>query len=97
MLKKGRLHSASFAMNVLRAAMWPVSFWTSFFVCGGCIWRIAFIFSRLALMPLVEMRNPSTLPLVTLKTHFSGLSLSLASCILVKVSARSEMGCYVAC
>jgi hypothetical protein len=42
-------------------------------------------------MPLVDTKQPNTLPRVTLKTHFSGLSLSLASCILAKVSVRSEI------
>jgi hypothetical protein len=88
MLRKGRLLSASFAMSLFKAAIRLVNFCTSFLVCGGCIWRIAFILSRLALMPLVEIRQPSTLPLVTPKTHFFGLSLSLASRILVKISAR---------
>jgi hypothetical protein len=42
-------------------------------------------------MPFIETKHPNTLPLVTPNTHFSGLSLSRASRILVKVSARSEM------
>jgi hypothetical protein len=91
MMKKGRLLSVSFAMNLLSAAMRPVSFCTSFLVCEGCIWRIALILSELVSIPLVETRQPNTLPHVTLKTHFSGLSLRLASRILVKISVRSEM------
>jgi hypothetical protein len=82
---------ASFAMNLFRAVIRLVNFCTYFLVCGGYIWRIAFILSELASMPLVETRQPSTLPLVTQKTHFTGLSLSLASRILAKVPARSEM------
>jgi hypothetical protein len=42
-------------------------------------------------MPLVDTRQPNTLPHVTPKTHFSGLSLSLALRILAKVSVRSDM------
>jgi hypothetical protein len=42
-------------------------------------------------MPLVDTRQPTTLPHVTPKTHFSGLSLSLASHILAKVFVRSDM------
>jgi hypothetical protein len=91
MLKKGRLFSASFVMNLLSAAMRPVNFCTSFLVCGGCIWMIALILSGLASIPLVETKQPNTLPLVTLKMHFSGLSLRLASHILEKVSDWSEM------
>jgi hypothetical protein len=85
------VRGANFAMNQFNAAMRPTSFCTSFLVCGGCIWRIAFILSGLASMPLVNTRQPITLPRVTLMMHFSGLSLSLASRILAKVSARSGM------
>jgi hypothetical protein len=42
-------------------------------------------------MTLVDTRQPSTLPHVPPKAHFSGLSLSLASRILVKVYLRSDM------
>jgi hypothetical protein len=42
-------------------------------------------------MPLVDTKQPKTLPHLTPKMHFSGLSLSLASHILVKVSVRSEI------
>jgi hypothetical protein len=90
-LKKGRLLSASFAMNLFCASMWPISFCTSFLVCQRCIRRIAFILSELASIPLVETRQLSTLPHTTPKTHFLGLSLMLAWCILLKVSTRSEM------
>jgi hypothetical protein len=44
MLKKGRLLSASYVMNLFKAGMWPVNFCTSFLVCRGCIWRMALIF-----------------------------------------------------
>jgi hypothetical protein len=57
MLKKGRLLFASFAMNLFKAAIRHVNFCTSFLVCGGCIWRIAFILSGFALMPLGEIRQ----------------------------------------
>jgi hypothetical protein len=52
---------------------------------------MALILSWFVLMPFMEIKHPSTLPLVTPNTHFSGLSLSQALCILVKVFARSEM------
>jgi hypothetical protein len=90
-LKKGRLLSASFTINLFKAAMRPVNFCTSFLVCEGYIWTNAFILLGLASIPLVETRQPSTLPHVTLKTHFSGLSLSLASRILANVSIRSKI------
>jgi hypothetical protein len=52
---------------------------------------IALILLGLASIPLVETKQPNTLPLVTPKTHLSGLSLRFASRIFVKVSNRSEM------
>jgi hypothetical protein len=42
-------------------------------------------------MPLVETKQASTLPHVTLKTHLSGFNLSLASRILAKISVRSKI------
>jgi hypothetical protein len=78
-------------MNLFSAPMWHVSFCTSFLVYGGCIWRIAFILSGLASMPLVDTRQPNTLPHVTLKTYLSRLSLSLASHLLAKVSVGPGM------
>jgi hypothetical protein len=52
---------------------------------------LALILSGFASMPFMENKHRSTLPLVTPNTHFSGLSLSRASHILVKVSTKSEM------
>jgi hypothetical protein len=52
---------------------------------------MALILSGLASMPLVETKQPSTLPRVTAKTHFFGFSLSLASRILVKIFIRTEI------
>jgi hypothetical protein len=60
-LKKGRLFSASFAMNLLSAAMRPINFCTSFLVCGGCIWMIALILSGMFSIPLVETKQPPCL------------------------------------
>jgi hypothetical protein len=91
MVKNGKPRSASFTMNRFRDAMRPVSFWMSFLLFCGCIWVMALILSGFPLMPFVETKHPRTLPLVILNMHFSGLSLSLASRIFVKVSAKSEM------
>jgi hypothetical protein len=52
---------------------------------------MALIFSGFALTPLVETRQPRTFPFMIPNTHFSGLSLSLASHMFVKVSSRSVM------
>jgi hypothetical protein len=91
MLKKGRLLSASFTMNLYKAAIRSVNFCTSFLVCGGYIWRMALVLLGLASIPLLETRQPSTLPLVTPKTHLSGFNLSLASRMLAKFSVRLEI------
>jgi hypothetical protein len=62
-----------------------------FLVCDGCISRITFILLGLASMPLVDTRQPSTLPHVTPNAHLSRLSLRLASHMLGKVYVRSNM------
>jgi hypothetical protein len=36
------------------------------------MWVMALILSGFALIPFVETKQPSTLPLVTLNIHFSG-------------------------
>jgi hypothetical protein len=91
MLEKEWLFFVSYAMNLLSAVMLPVHICTSFLICRGCIWIVALILSRLALIPLLETKQPNTLPHVTPEMHFSELSLRLASRMLVKVSARLEM------
>jgi hypothetical protein len=52
---------------------------------------VALILLGFASMPFVETKQSRTLPLVIPNIHFLGLSLSLASHIFVKVSAKSEM------
>jgi hypothetical protein len=46
---------------------------------------------RVCFDAVMETKHPRTLPHVTPNTNFSGLSLSRASHILAKVSAKSEM------
>jgi hypothetical protein len=41
--RNDRLRLTDFEMNLFTAAMWSVSFWTSFIVCGGCISTMALI------------------------------------------------------
>jgi hypothetical protein len=62
-------------MNRLRAARHLVTHYTPFKFWIGPIWVTTDVFSRLDLMPHLEMMNPSSMPLRTLKTHFFGLSL----------------------
>jgi hypothetical protein len=52
---------------------------------------MALILLRFALMPFVETKHPRTLPLVIPNMHFSRLSLSQASRMFVKVSAKLKM------
>jgi hypothetical protein len=72
--KNGRLRSADFKMNLFRAAMRHVSFWTSFTIFGGCISAIALILLGFASMPFLDTMYPRTFPLWMPKTHFSRLS-----------------------
>jgi hypothetical protein len=51
---------------------------------------IALTFSRFASMLFIDTRHLRTFPLVIPNTHFSGFSLSLASHMFAKVSAKSE-------
>jgi hypothetical protein len=87
-MKRGRLHSAIFAMIQFKAAILPVSFCTSFQDFEGFMQIIAFILSGFALIPLAETKQSSTLPLLTPNTHFSGLSFNWALHMLVKVSTK---------
>jgi hypothetical protein len=60
-------------MNLFRAAIHPVSFYTSLQV-GAFILVMAEIFSGLASMPRWLMMKPSSFPEGTPKTHLFGLS-----------------------
>jgi hypothetical protein len=90
MVKNGIVHSASFEMNRFSDDIQPVSFCTSFLLYGGCIWVIALILSGFASMPFVDTKHLGTFPLVTPNTHLSRFSLSSASHMFAKVSAKSK-------
>jgi hypothetical protein len=55
-LRKGRLRSADFEVNLFKAANLPVSRWTSLADCGGVMLMIAWIFVGLASIPLCDTR-----------------------------------------
>ena len=55
-LRKGRLRSMDFEMNLFKAANLPVSRWTSLADCGGVMLMIAWIFVGLASIPLCDTR-----------------------------------------
>ena len=88
-LKKGRLRSADFEINLFRAAILSVSFCTSFLVEGSTIDSMAFVLSGFAHMPSGPTMQPSIFPLFTPKKHFSGFSLSPTILRFAKVSLRS--------
>jgi phage protein U len=78
-------------MNLFKAAMHPVSFWTSLMQVGALILVMAEIFSGLALMPRWLMMKPSSFPDGTPKTHLFGLSFQRYSQKDTKVSSRLAM------
>jgi hypothetical protein len=61
-------------MNLFKAAMHPVSFWTSLMQVGALILVMAEIFSGLASMPWWLMMKVSSFPDGTPKTHLFRLS-----------------------
>jgi hypothetical protein len=61
-------------MNLLKAAMHPVSLCTFFCDRGASILKMASIFSGLASIPWWLTMNPSNFPAGTLQISFSGLS-----------------------
>jgi hypothetical protein len=61
-------------INRLSAAKHSMSFYTSLMRAGGRIASIVLIFSGFASIPPCETKKPSSLLIVTLKTHFSGFS-----------------------
>jgi hypothetical protein len=78
-------------MNLFRAAMHPVSFYTILMHVEAFMLVMAEIFSGLASMPRWLMMKPSTLPDGTPKTHLFGLSFQGYSHKDAKVSSRSAM------
>jgi hypothetical protein len=61
-------------MNLFKAAMHPVSFWTPLMQLGALMLVMAEIFSGLASMTRWMMMKPSSFPDGTPKTHLFGLS-----------------------
>jgi hypothetical protein len=81
----------SHEMNLLKAAIHPVNFWTSWTLSGGFILVIANTFFGLGSIPHQETIYPSNFPEGTPNAHFSRFSFILNFLGLLKVSARSEM------
>jgi hypothetical protein len=81
----------SHEINLLKEAMHPVNFYTSWRLSSGFILVIANTFSGLGSIPQWETTYPSTFLEGTLNVHFSGFNFILNFLRLSKVSARSEM------
>jgi hypothetical protein len=78
-------------MNLFKAAMHPVSFWTSLMQVESLMLVTAEIFSGLVSMPRWLMMKPSSLLDGTPKTHLFGLSFQRYSHKDAKVSSISAM------
>jgi hypothetical protein len=90
-LKKGSLLMPSREMNLLKAAMHPINFYTSWRLSGGFILVLAVTFSGFGSIPRREIIYPSNFPDCKLNVHFSGFSFILNFLRLLKVPARLEM------
>jgi hypothetical protein len=90
-LKNGSPLTPRREMNLLKSAIHPVNFWTSWRLSGGFILVIADTFSGLGSIPRRETIYPSNFHEGTLNVHFLGFSFILNFLGLSKVSARLEM------
>jgi hypothetical protein len=82
----------SHEMNLLKAAIHPINFCTSWRLSGGAIFVIADTFSGLGLIPFRETIYPSSFPEGMPNVHFSRFNLILNFLRLAKVSTRSKTG-----
>ena len=89
-LKNGKHFSVALEINLLSAVTRPVRDWTSLILYGGCISRIALIFSRFALIPLCETMNPRNFPDATPKAYLLGFNFILYHLSVLKVSYKSS-------
>jgi hypothetical protein len=90
-LQKGSPRSPRFEINLFKATIHPVTFWTSLMHVGAFMLVMAEIFSGLALMLRWLMMKPNSLPEGTPKMHLFGLSFQRYSRRDAKVSSRSSM------
>jgi hypothetical protein len=61
-------------MNMFKAAMQPVSFWTSLMIRGASMAVMAVIFCGFASIPWWLIMKPSSFPCGTPKAHFLEIS-----------------------
>jgi hypothetical protein len=78
-------------IDLLKVAMHPINFCTSWMLSGGFILVIADTFSGLGSIPRWETINPSDFPEGTPNVHFLVFSFILNFLELSKVSTRYEM------
>jgi hypothetical protein len=81
----------SHEINLLKAAMHPINFCTSWRLSSGFILVIANTFSGLGSIPQWETIYLSNFSEGTLNVHFSGFSFIMNFLRLSKISTRSEM------
>jgi hypothetical protein len=90
-LKKGNPFSPSHDMKWLRAAMQPISFYTSLTYRGGPISIIARIWLVLASIPWWLTKNPSSCPDGTPNTHLFGFNFDFHFFRFLKVYFKSSI------
>ena len=90
-LKKGKPFLPSLDMKRLRAAMQPVSFYTSLTLRGGPISIMAQICLALASIPRWLTKNPSSCPEGTPNTHLLGFNFHLHLFRFSKVCFKSSI------
>jgi hypothetical protein len=90
-LKKGSPLTPSHEMNLLRAAIDPINFCTSWRRSGGAISIITDTISGLGSIPRQETMYSSNFPKGMPNVHFSGFSFILNFLRLSRVSTRLEM------
>jgi hypothetical protein len=90
-LKKGSPLSPSWEMNLFKAAIQPVSFYTSLIVVGDPISVMVEIFTGLASIPRLLTMNPSNFPDGTPKMHLVGLSFHQNLHRLLNISSSSAI------
>ena len=78
-------------MNLLKAAMHPVSFIRSFLLLGGFMNLMALTLEGLALMPRLLTMKPSSFPDGTPNTHLVRLSFHLNFLRFSNISERFVM------
>ena len=74
-----------------RAAKHPVRRWTSLTLDGDVMFKISWILSGFASIPLWSTRKPKNLPATTPNTHLWGFNFSLNFLSVRKVSQRSSV------